>query len=68
MDIILLQLLIHNVENKTLVWKFVESLEPPRIVHARVTNIITKHNEYAQVTVRFHNQQVLIFFISMVYL
>ncbi|KOX78544.1 putative 39S ribosomal protein L45, mitochondrial [Melipona quadrifasciata] len=52
-------LLIHNVENKTLVWKFVESLQPPRIVHARVTNIVTKHNEYAQVTVRFHSQQLL---------
>lgn len=58
MDIVSLQLLIHNVESKTLVWKFVESLEPPRIVHARVTSIIMKHNEFAQVTVRFHTKQV----------
>lgn len=52
-------LLIHNVENKTIVWKFLESLEPARIVHARVTNLITKSNLFAQVTIRFHTQQLL---------
>ncbi|XP_017886719.1 probable 39S ribosomal protein L45, mitochondrial isoform X2 [Ceratina calcarata] len=49
----------HNMEHKTIVWKFVESLEPARIVHARVTNIITKDNFFAQITVRFHTQQYL---------
>lgn len=49
----------HNMMNKTIVWKFVQSLEPARIVHARVTNIITKENFFAQITVRFHTQQYL---------
>ena len=52
-------LLLHNVENKTIVWKFLESLEPARIVHARVTSLITKSNLFAQVTIRFHTQQLL---------
>ncbi|XP_076762104.1 mitochondrial ribosomal protein L45 [Xylocopa sonorina] len=52
-------LMVHNIMNKTLVWKFVESLEPPRVVHARVTSIISKDNHFAQITVRFHNQQYL---------
>ncbi|XP_011157615.1 probable 39S ribosomal protein L45, mitochondrial [Solenopsis invicta] len=49
----------HNMMNKTIHWKFLESLEPARIVHARTTNILTKENVFAQLTVRFHTQQVL---------
>ncbi|XP_076544507.1 mitochondrial ribosomal protein L45 isoform X2 [Osmia lignaria lignaria] len=30
-------IMIHNMEDKTIVWKFLESLEPPRLVHARNT-------------------------------
>ncbi|OAD53156.1 putative 39S ribosomal protein L45, mitochondrial [Eufriesea mexicana] len=52
-------MMIHNMENKTIVWKFLESLEPARIVHARVASVLVKHNEFAQVTVRFHTQQLL---------
>ncbi|XP_034188040.2 mitochondrial ribosomal protein L45 isoform X1 [Osmia lignaria lignaria] len=52
-------IMIHNMEDKTIVWKFLESLEPPRLVHARNTSMITKTNEFAQVTVRFHTQQIL---------
>lgn len=52
-------LMIHNVENKTVVWKFVKSLEPARLVHARVTHMISKDNNFAQITVRFHTQQYL---------
>ncbi|XP_076231377.1 mitochondrial ribosomal protein L45 [Calliopsis andreniformis] len=51
--------MIHNVKNKTIHWKFLESLEPARIVHARCTYLITKQNVFAQVTVRFHTQQIL---------
>ncbi|XP_033198616.1 mitochondrial ribosomal protein L45 [Bombus vancouverensis nearcticus] len=52
-------LMIHNVANKTIVWKFLESLEPARIVHARVTSLISRSNLFAQVTIRFHTQQLL---------
>lgn len=51
--------MMHNVKDKTIHWKFLQSLEPPRVVHARVTDIITKENMFAQVTVRFHTQQML---------
>nr|CAD7414411.1 unnamed protein product [Timema cristinae] len=49
----------HNIHDKTVHWKFIQSLEPPKMVHARCTNIITKENVFAQITVRFHTQQVL---------
>ena len=51
--------MIHNVKDKTIHWRFVESLEPARTVHARVTNLISKQNLFAQITIRFHTQQIL---------
>lgn len=51
--------MMHNVKDKTIHWRFLQSLEPPRVVHARVTEVITKENQFAQVTVRFHTQQML---------
>lgn len=48
-----------NVKYKTIRWKFLKSLEPPRVVHARCTDVVSKDNIFAQVTVRFHTQQVL---------
>ena len=47
-----------NVEKKTIYWQFVKSLEPPRTVSARVQDIITKDNHFAQIIVRMHTQQV----------
>uniref|UniRef100_A0A1A8JWH2 Large ribosomal subunit protein mL45 n=1 Tax=Nothobranchius kuhntae TaxID=321403 RepID=A0A1A8JWH2_NOTKU len=44
---------------KTLRWRFVESLEPPRVVHARSPDMVTKGNLYGQVTVRMHSKQTL---------
>lgn len=52
--------LIHNIDNKTIHWKFLKSIELPRIVHARNTDVITKENVFAQLTVRFHTQQVIL--------
>lgn len=49
---------IHNIEKKTIRWKYLKDIELPRIVQARTTEIITKENSFAQVTVRFHTQQV----------
>lgn len=51
--------MMHNIRDKTVRWKFLKSLEPPRVVHARCTDIVTKENIFGQVTVRFHTQQVL---------
>ncbi|KAK3533515.1 hypothetical protein QTP70_023330 [Hemibagrus guttatus] len=44
---------------KTLRWHFVESLEPPRLVHARCPDMISKGNLYGQVTIRLHSRQTL---------
>ncbi|XP_047511304.1 probable 39S ribosomal protein L45, mitochondrial [Pieris napi] len=49
----------HNSFGKTIRWKFLESLEPPRVVHARCTDVISKENIFGQITVRFHTRQQL---------
>ncbi|NXF65382.1 RM45 protein, partial [Ciccaba nigrolineata] len=44
---------------KTIRWSFVESLEPPRVVHVRCDSIVNRGNLYGQVTVRMHTRQTL---------
>ncbi|NXE99757.1 RM45 protein, partial [Menura novaehollandiae] len=44
---------------KTIHWRFVESLEPPRVVHVRCDSIVNRGNLYGQVTVRMHSRQIL---------
>ncbi|KAM9315069.1 large ribosomal subunit protein mL45 [Pholidichthys leucotaenia] len=44
---------------KTICWRFIESLEPPRVVHARCPDMVAKGNLYGQVTVRMHSRQTL---------
>ncbi|XP_029950628.1 large ribosomal subunit protein mL45 [Salarias fasciatus] len=44
---------------RTIRWALVESLEPPRVVHARCPDMVTKGNLYGQVTVRMHSRQTL---------
>lgn len=44
---------------KTIRWRFVESLEPPKVVHARCPDMVTKGNLYGQVTVRMHSKQTV---------
>lgn len=51
--------MLHYTASKTLRWKFLKSLEPPRVVQVRCTDLISKANVFAQVTVRFHTQQSL---------
>lgn len=51
--------IINNIERKTIHWKFLGNVELPRVVHARCTNLITKENIFAQLTVRFHTKQQL---------
>lgn len=43
---------------KTIRWRFVESLELPKVVHARCPDMVSKGNLYGQVTVRMHSKQV----------
>ena len=53
-------MVVNERKNRTLRWQFIKSLEPPQVVHARTTDVITKENIFAQVTVRFHTMQVCI--------
>jgi len=52
-------LMTDELRKCTLRWEFIKSLEAPRVVHARCTDVITKENIFAQVTVRFLTQQTL---------
>ncbi|XP_045613666.2 large ribosomal subunit protein mL45 isoform X4 [Procambarus clarkii] len=52
-------LVTHQIHRSTVRWQFLGSLEPPRVVHARCTDLISKDNVFAQVTVRFHTKQTL---------
>ncbi|NWT76239.1 RM45 protein, partial [Prunella himalayana] len=44
---------------KTIRWRFLESLEPPRVVHVRCESVLNRGNLYGQVTVRMHSRQIL---------
>ncbi|NXH87616.1 RM45 protein, partial [Edolisoma coerulescens] len=44
---------------RTIRWRFLESLEPPRVVHVRCDSVMNRGNLYGQVTVRMHSRQIL---------
>ena len=47
------------MDRVTLRWKFLESLEHPRVVHIRTTKLMRDDQIFAQVTVRMHTKQVM---------
>ncbi|CAH1774876.1 unnamed protein product [Owenia fusiformis] len=49
----------YMLEEKTFRWRFLESVEPPRVVYVRTQDMMSKENQYAQVTVRMHLKQTL---------
>jgi len=49
-----------KLEKKSFRWKYIESLEAPRVVHVRTTDMMSKENVYAQVTVRLLTRQVCV--------
>jgi len=51
--------MIHMARRKTIRWKYLKTLEPPRVIHARHAEIVSKDNMFGQLTVRFHSQQSL---------
>lgn len=52
--------MLFNTQRKTIRWKFIKSLEPPRVSHVRTAALLAKDNLFAQITVRLHTQQVSI--------
>lgn len=51
--------MLTGIDGVTLRWRFIKSIEAPRVVQARQTHVISKQNIFAQVTVRMHTQQSL---------
>ena len=51
--------MITNTKGKSIYWEFVKSLEPPHVVQVRCEDVLSQSNVFAQVTVRFHTQQIL---------
>ncbi|NWH41764.1 RM45 protein, partial [Chloropsis hardwickii] len=44
---------------RTIRWRFLESLQPPRVVQVRCEGVMNRGNLYGQVTVRMHSRQTL---------
>ncbi|KAI8492379.1 39S ribosomal protein L45, mitochondrial [Branchiostoma belcheri] len=51
--------MVRGFRFRTIHWTFHESVEPPKVVHVRHNDLITKGNVYGQVTVRMHTRQTL---------
>lgn len=51
--------MMFNTKGRSIYWEFLKSLEAPQVVQVRCQDIISKGNVFAQVTVRFHTQQIL---------
>ncbi|XP_070535916.1 large ribosomal subunit protein mL45-like [Ptychodera flava] len=51
--------MIRGFRYKTIRWKWIESIEKPKVVYLRCADMVTQGNTYAQVTVRFHSKQTL---------
>lgn len=51
--------MVWKLERKTLRWAYVSSTEAARVVHVRTTEMLSKENIYAQITVRFRTKQII---------
>jgi len=50
---------VDNMMLRTIRWNFLQTIEPPKVVHARCTDVISKENIFGQVTCRFFTKQTL---------
>jgi large subunit ribosomal protein L45 len=49
-----------EVERRQFVWKFLEQIERPRVVNAKIIPMESKDNYFAQVVVRLHSSQIMV--------
>jgi len=54
--------MVNGLKHKTVEWKFIESVEPPKVMRSLHTAMLQDANMYAQVTVRFHTKQNLVIY------
>lgn len=48
-----------GLDRHTIIWKFLDEIEPAKVVHVRATDLVQKGNKFAQLTVRMHNKQIM---------
>lgn len=48
-----------GLNRHTIVWKYLDDIEPPQVMQVRSGDILTKGNKYTQITVRMHSKQIL---------
>ncbi|XP_042910506.1 large ribosomal subunit protein mL45 [Parasteatoda tepidariorum] len=48
-----------NVKNKVIKWKYIQTLEHPRVVHIRCQEMQQRDNMFAQITLRLFSQETL---------
>lgn len=54
--------MVHNIERKTIRWEVVKTLEEPYCVRVRCEKGMDGTDLWAQVTIRFHTQQIVAIF------
>ena len=52
-------LMTAGMKGHTIVWKYLDDIEPPSVVHVRSGEMMSKSNKYAQITVRFYSKQIM---------
>lgn len=52
-------MMLLNAVKRTVHWKYLKSLEPPKVVQVRAFKVDENDNMFAQVTVRFFSEQLL---------
>lgn len=48
-----------GLNRHTIIWKYLDEIEPPKVVQVRATDLVQKGNKYGQITVRFHSKQIM---------
>ena len=57
----------HGLKYKTLRWRYIEALEPPKVISITTSAEFGDGNTYAQITIRLHTRQVLNVFHLMIF-
>lgn len=52
-------LMTAGMNRNTIIWKYLDEIEPPKVVQVRAPDLVQKGNKYAQITVRFHSKQIM---------
>lgn len=52
-------MMVAGLNRHTIIWKYLDEVEPPQAVQVRVADLMSKANKYSQITVRMHSKQIL---------